>query len=81
MFEQDASDPLGKFGRFADAFDVSTAMPLVVYLATEADVGERLVEALDALESFILRKDSTLPTAYKSIPALIMNDAAECRRS
>ncbi len=57
MFEQDASDPLGKFGRFADAFDISTAMPLVVYLATEADVGERLVEALDALESFILRRD------------------------
>lgn len=57
LFEQDTSDPLGKFGRFADAFDVSTAMPLVVYLATEADVGDRLIEALDALESFILRRD------------------------
>lgn len=57
LFEQNASDPLGKFGRFADAFDVSTAMPLVVYLATEASVADRLVEALDALESYILRRD------------------------
>lgn len=57
LFAQDKSDPLGKFGRFADAFDVSTAMPLVVYLATEGAVCERLPEALAVLESYILRRD------------------------
>lgn len=30
LFNQERTDPLGRFGRFADAFDVSTAMPLVV---------------------------------------------------
>jgi hypothetical protein len=63
LFEQDPKDPLGQFGRFADAFDVSTAMPLVLYLATEAHLGERLSEALAALESYILRRDTcNLPT-------------------
>ncbi|PSJ40996.1 DUF262 domain-containing protein [Allosphingosinicella deserti] len=57
LFMQEESDPIGKFGRFADAFDVSTAMPLVLYLATEAALGERLPEALGALESYILRRD------------------------
>lgn len=57
LFAQDPSDPLGKFGRFADAFDVSTAMPLVLYLATEAKLGDRLDNALAALESHILRRD------------------------
>lgn len=57
IFEQDKRDPIGKFGILAEAFDVSTAFPLVVYLATEADVGERLSDALAMLESYILRRD------------------------
>lgn len=57
LFEQNASDPLGRFGLFADAFDVSTAMPLVVYLASEGGFQDELVDALSALESFILRRD------------------------
>lgn len=57
LFKQDENDTLGKFGRFADAFDVSTAMPLVLYLATEAELGDRLSEALAPLESYILRRD------------------------
>lgn len=57
LFDQEKSDPLGRFGRFADAFDVSTAMPLVVYLATAPEVGDALPRALDVLESYILRRD------------------------
>ena len=57
LFEQSKADALGRFGVFADAFDVSTAMPLVVYLATEAGIGDRLPEALQILESYILRRD------------------------
>lgn len=63
LFAQLKSDPVGNFGRFADAFDVSTAMPLVLYLATEPTVTPRLHEALAALESYILRRDICgLPT-------------------
>jgi hypothetical protein len=57
LFTPKDGDPVGRFGRMADAFDVSTAMPLVVYLATENSVAARLIEALDALESYILRRD------------------------
>lgn len=57
IFEQDKDDPIGKFGLFAEAFDVSTVFPLVVYLATEADIGEKLEDALAMLESYILRRD------------------------
>ena len=57
IFEQDKRDPVGRFGLLAEAFDVSTAFPLVVYLATEADVGEGLSNALAMLESYILRRD------------------------
>ncbi|WP_419809025.1 DUF262 domain-containing protein [Sphingomonas sp.] len=57
IFEKDKDNPIGKFGLLAEAFDVSTAFPLVVYLATEADVGERLSAALEMLESYILRRD------------------------
>lgn len=57
LFEQAESDPIGDFGRFADAFDVSTAMPLIVYLATTADIDPDLPRALDALKSYILRRD------------------------
>lgn len=57
LFNQDKKDALGRFGRFADAFDVSTAMPLVVYLATAPEVGDALSSALDILESYILRRD------------------------
>ncbi|SMQ85911.1 Protein of unknown function [Devosia lucknowensis] len=57
LFDQDAKDPIGNFGRFADAFDVSTAMPLVLYLATEPAVGADIDRALEALESYILRRD------------------------
>ncbi|CAO3441968.1 hypothetical protein [Azospirillum argentinense] len=57
LFVQKKNDPLGDFGRFADAFDVSTAMPLVVYLATEGNVGDELSRALGVLQSYILRRD------------------------
>jgi hypothetical protein len=58
LFEQTKDDPLGEFGRFANAFDVSTAMPLVVYLATDARVTEAdLSRALTVLQSYILRRD------------------------
>lgn len=57
LFEQTKGDPLGDFGRFADAFDVSTAMPLVVYLATDAEAATDLTRALEVLESYILRRD------------------------
>ena len=57
IFEQNKADPIGKFGLVAEAFDVSTAFPLVVYLATEAEVGDELPAALAMLESYILRRD------------------------
>lgn len=57
LFDQTAGDPIGDFGLFADAFDVSTAMPLVIYLATEANLGAELSKALEALKSYILRRD------------------------
>lgn len=57
IFEQAKDDPIGKFGLMAEAFDVSTVFPLVVYLATEADVDENLGKAIDMLESYILRRD------------------------
>lgn len=57
LFEQSTGDELGRFGRFAEAFDVSTAMPLILYLATEANLDDRLGEALSIVESYILRRD------------------------
>ena len=57
LFAQKKGDSLGEFGRFADAFDVSTAMPLVVYLATEADIENDLARGLEILQSYILRRD------------------------
>ncbi|MCY4261154.1 MAG: HNH endonuclease family protein, partial [Rhodobacteraceae bacterium] len=57
LFEQEKTDPLGDFGRFAQAFDVSTVLPLVLYLATEADLRNRLPEALAVLKSYVLRRD------------------------
>jgi Protein of unknown function DUF262/Protein of unknown function (DUF1524) len=57
VLEQEKSDPLGRFGRFARAFDVTTTMPLVLYLVNEAGLGERLGEALALLESYIVRRD------------------------
>lgn len=57
LFEQSKEDPLGDFGRFAHAFEVSTVMPLVLYLATEAGLKERLPHALAILKSYILRRD------------------------
>ena len=57
LFAQKKDDHLGEFGRFADAFDVSTAMPLVVYLATEADIQNDLARGLEILQSYILRRD------------------------
>lgn len=57
LFEQVKGDLVGDFGRFANAFDVSTAMPLVVYLATTADSAGELSRGLAVLESYILRRD------------------------
>lgn len=55
--EQRADDVLGRFGRFARAFDVSTAMPLVLYLATEGEADDDLTSAVAIIEAFILRRD------------------------
>ena len=57
LFSLNEGDPVGRFGRIANAFDVSTAMPLAIYLATEPSVAPRLTEAFRALESYILRRD------------------------
>jgi len=57
LFNPSEGDPVGRFGQMADSFDVSTAMPLVIYLATEPSIAPRLVEALTILESFIVRRD------------------------
>lgn len=57
IFEKDKTDVVGKFGWFAEAFDVSTAMPLVIYLASEPDCAQDLAKALRMLESYILRRD------------------------
>lgn len=55
--EQHADDVLGRFGRFARAFDVSTATPLVLYLATDGEAGNDLAKAVAMIEAFILRRD------------------------
>ncbi|MFZ5490964.1 MAG: DUF262 domain-containing protein [Pseudomonadota bacterium] len=55
--EQSTNDVLGRFGRFARAFDVSTAMPLVLYLATDGEAGDALASAVAMIEAFILRRD------------------------
>ncbi len=57
LFSPKEGDPVGRFGRIANAFDVSTAMPLAIYLATESSVAPRLTEAFSILESYILRRD------------------------
>lgn len=57
LFSPKEGDPVGRFGRVANAFDVSTAMPLTIYLATESSVAPRLTEAFNILESYILRRD------------------------
>lgn len=57
LFAPEQGDPVGRFGLMADAFDVSTAMPLAIYLAIEPSVATRLPEAFAALESYILRRD------------------------
>jgi Protein of unknown function (DUF1524) len=61
--EQKKDDAHGRFGRFSRAYDVSTAMPLVLYLAIEASIGSRLDEALNLIEAYIVRRDICgLPT-------------------
>lgn len=57
LFDQKADDPVGNFGRFADAFDVSTVMPLVIFLAIDPSVAPEIDRALEVLESYILRRD------------------------
>ncbi|MBP2447005.1 hypothetical protein JOH51_004444 [Rhizobium leguminosarum] len=57
LFDQSPLDPIGNFGRFADAFDVSTAMPLVIYLATDPAASADIDRALAILISYILRRD------------------------
>lgn len=51
FFSPREDDPVGRFGRVANAFDVSTAMPLAIYLATEPSVAPRLTEAFLALRA------------------------------
>lgn len=55
--EQKTEDTLGRFGKFAKAFDISTATPLILYLATDANVGKDLEAVVSIIESFILRRD------------------------
>ncbi len=64
LAEMNPDDPLGEFGRFARAFDVSTAMPLVLFLTAECRFGgAELVEMLKMIQSFIVRRDICgLPT-------------------
>lgn len=57
LFEQSKDDALGQFGKFAEAFDVSTAMPLVIYLANAIPDEKALADALGSLKSYILRRD------------------------
>ncbi|RVB97870.1 DUF262 domain-containing protein, partial [Mesorhizobium sp. M7A.F.Ca.AU.002.06.1.1] len=58
LSDQSTDDPLGRFGRFTKAFDVSTAMPLVLYLAGESALDEgELPDALRLIESYIVRRD------------------------
>jgi hypothetical protein len=57
LFTPSDGDPVGLFGQVADAFDVSTAMPLAIYLATEPSIAPRLGQAFSAVESYILRRD------------------------
>jgi Protein of unknown function DUF262/Protein of unknown function (DUF1524) len=57
LFEQSKDDALGQFGKFAEAFDVSTAMPLVIYLANAIADEKALADALGSLKSYILRRD------------------------
>lgn len=57
LFEESKDDALGQFGRFAEAFDVSTAMPLVIYLANAISDEKALADALASLKSYILRRD------------------------
>lgn len=58
MAEQSRDDVLGAFGRVAKAFDVSTAMPLVLFLAAESGLNEEeLAAALQLIESYIVRRD------------------------
>lgn len=67
----------------ANAFDVSTAMPLVIYLATEPGVTTRLTEALDALESYILRRDICGLTTknYNRFFVALITKLRECKGS
>lgn len=58
LADRSSDDPLGRFGRFAKAFDVSTTMPLVLYLASESGLPEvDLPAALELIESYIVRRD------------------------
>lgn len=58
LAEQARDDVLGAFGRVAKAFDVSTAMPLILYLANEYGGNEEeLAAALALIESYIVRRD------------------------
>lgn len=57
IFSQKEEDPLGHFGRFSHAFDLSTAIPLVVYLATILETEEELSKSIKSLESYLIRRD------------------------
>jgi hypothetical protein len=57
LIGKSSDDSLGRFGLFAEAFDLSAAMPLVLYLATEKNLGEGLASALELIESYIVRRD------------------------
>ncbi len=64
LVEQNPDDPLGEFGRFARALDVSTAMPLILFLVAEAKVAEPdLSVMVKLIQSYIVRRNICgLPT-------------------
>lgn len=78
--EQSADDVLGRFGRFARAFDVSTAMPLLLYLATDGGAGDDLASAVAMIEAFILRRDICGLTT-KNYNRLFIDALVKVRRS
>ena len=52
----DGTDRIGAFGRFSKAFDVSTTMPLILFLVENLDEAELCI-AFGLIQSYITRRD------------------------
>lgn len=57
IIAKESVDCLGVFGKVASAFDISTAHPLVLFLAEHAKDEETLKQCLEHIESYIVRRD------------------------